>query len=289
MEKKPIPHVTSPVSKKKRKKLRLENEQMRHKLQTQAGAIINFKEELPPEVENVFLSSVLAFEEASQNMKMVSVYEFLGRPEYKKIEELTPEEISAELKRLQQLLEDGQLILDVLDEYDDAIIYKFITEELFLQDTYESLLPGMIRHFTYEAFYPNHKLDIRERVLDFLGDWFERKLDEYSWELNAQFMLPKGIIMQRHAVVQRIKAIFASYIAFSDCKYTLCDVSFEWSEEDRKGLGFAEGNVSFLAVPEHGEPVKMEGPYKLYLSNEGAWWSIYYFVFPGFTWYDEQH
>jgi hypothetical protein len=162
-----------------RSDIQIENDIMRRKLQSEANAIIGIKKDIPPELENIFLRNVLAIEEAGKNIRMTNLYDFLGKPEYKNIAVLQPDEVTIELERLKNLFTDKQVIIDVLDTYDDATIYKFITEELFQQQTYEDIVPGMVRHFVYEEFHPNHKLDIRERAMDFLGDWFERKLDEY--------------------------------------------------------------------------------------------------------------
>lgn len=271
-------------SKDPRKNLQIENEILRMKLQAEAGAIIGIKDDIPPELENAFLQNVIAFEEASKDMPMMAVYDYLGRPEYKKLEALQVHEIEQELNRLKQLLEEKHLILDVLDTYEDGLMYRFITEELFLQQTYETVLPGMIRHFTYEDFHPNHKLDIRERAMDFLGDWFERKMDEHCWELSAEFILPDENVVKLQEVIRKIKTIFAAYKAFHKCQYAIGDISFEWNQQEGKGLGFCEGAVKYQAMLESGEVVPVEGPFKLYMANQGGWWSIFYFIFPGFTW-----
>ena len=264
--------------------LQIENEILRMKLQAEAGAIIGIKDDIPPEIENVFLHNVIAFEEASRDMKMINVYEYLGQPAFRRIDDIPPDDITAALDDMKQLLENKKIILDVLDVYEDAVIYKFITEELFQQQTYETILPGMIRHFTYEDFHPNHRLDIRERTMDFLGDWFERKMDERCWELGTEFVLPDARTFTREEVIQKIKSIFAAWKAFRKCQYAIGDISFEWNEEQAKGLGFCEGAVKYQAVLESGEIVHVEGPFKLYMSNQGGWWSIFYFIFPGFSW-----
>lgn len=267
-----------------RKNLQIENEILRMKLQAEAGAIIGIKEDIPPELENLFLQNVIAFEEASKDMPMVSVYEYLGRPQCRKADELPPNEIEPELDRLKKLLEEKQLVLDVLDTYDSTVMYRFITEELFLQQTYETVLPGMIRHFTYEDFHPNHKLDIRERAMDFLGDWFERKMDEHCWELSPEFVMPDASAVKLQEVIRKIKTIFDSYKAFRKCQYAIGEIGFEFNEQDGRGLGFCEGAVKYQAVLESGEMVPVEGPFKLYMTNQGGWWNIFYFIFPGFTW-----
>lgn len=236
------------------------------------------------ELQDVFLRNVITFEESGGEIKMVEVYEFLGRPPFKKFEEIPPNELALELCYLKQLLEDGKILLDVLDTYEDAAIYRFITEELFCQQTYETILPGMIRHFTYEDFHPNHKLDIRERTMDFLGDWFERKMDEHCWELSPEFVLPDSSVVKREQVIQKIKAIFAASQAFCKCQYAIGEINVEWDERHGKGLGFCEGAVKYQMVLDGGELMAVEGPFKLYLANQGGWWSIFYFIFPGFNW-----
>jgi len=272
-----------------RENLRMENDLLKLKLQAESDAFIESGDDVPPEVENVFLQNVMAFEESSKDVKMISLYDFLGRPEYKPIDTLKPEQIEPELSKLIQMLQHKEVVLDVLDNYEPSAIYRFITEELFLQETYENLLPGMIRHFSYEEFHPNHKLDIRERTMDFLGDWFERKMDDTSWELATEFILPDASKIKREEVVKKFKTIFACYSAFINCQYVIGDISFEWNQANDSGLGYSEGAVKFDAVLESGETVRIEGPFKLYFSNQSGWWSIFYFVFPGFTWQDEQH
>lgn len=270
------------------KDLQSENELLRMKLQTEAGAVIGMKADIPPELENIFLQNVLAFEASTHHVKMVSLYEYLGRPAIKELEELRPDEVGTELARLQSLLAEKHVQFDIMEEYEPSVIYKFITEELFLQQTYETLLPGMIRHFTYEAFHPNHRMEIYERTLDFLTDWFERQLDENSWELSAEFVLPDGNVQSREQVVQKIKSIFACYKTFTRCQYAMGEISYEWDEKKNRGLAYSEGMVKYVGVRENGEEVPVEGPFKFYLSNDNAWWNIFYFNFPGFTWQDEQ-
>lgn len=284
MEKQMDQLLTEQFTDDPRENLHLENEILKLKLQAEAGAIIGGAEDLSPELENIFLQNVIAFEEASKNVSMISVYDFIGQPPYKNLKDLQPHEVEPELNRLKQILQDKEILLDILDTYEPAVIYTFITEELFLQETYETLIPGMLRHFSYEEFHPNHKLDIRERTMDFLGDWFERKMEVNCWELNDEFTLPDETRLTREIVVQKFKTIFANYTAFINCQYAICDISFEWNEEKGRGLGYSEGAVKYGAVLDTGEVTQVEGPFKLYFSNQGGWWNIFYFVFPGFTW-----
>lgn len=77
-------------------------------------------------------------------------------------EELTEEQISKELERIFYILERNYIYLDVLGEYEDRTIYKFITEKLFDYELTEIDFPKLATHFTYEDFCPNPKLDAED-------------------------------------------------------------------------------------------------------------------------------
>lgn len=59
---------------------------------------------LPPDVENEFLRNVQVFEEAWKDVKYVKGYDFIGRPPFRKAEELADEEIESEVKKLHETL-----------------------------------------------------------------------------------------------------------------------------------------------------------------------------------------
>jgi len=264
--------------------LRIENEILKLKLQAETGAFFGGSDNLPAEMEQGFLQNVQQFENAWKDAKQDKVYNLIGKPLFKKEHELSDSEIKIELKRLFDLLEKNNIILAMAEDYGDRVIYKFITEELFEYETDDVQLPGFTKNFNYEEFHPNHKMDIHERAMEFLGDWFEKKFSEHSWELSDPFILSDGIIISKTEVLEKINNVFTFYSSFLNAKYVLAEISFQWDDEKASGLGNAEGDVKYDALLENGELVHFEGPFKLYMSNDGGWWSIFYFVFPGFTW-----
>lgn len=265
--------------------LRIENEILKLKMQAESGAYFseNTKAGLPSEIENEFLRQVQQFEEAWKDVKQVKVYDIIGQPDFIKADELSPPEIENELKKLFTLLEKHNINLDVLGKYEPLIIYRFITEELFEHETDDMQMPGMTKNFIYEEFHPNHKMDIEEKANLFLGHWFEKSFTEYSWELNDPFILFDGRVLTKQEALKKINDCFNCFTRFSECKYAIADISFQMNDEE-KGMGHAEGGVSYMAEMENGEVVKFDGPFKLYMSNEYRSWSIFYFIFPGFTW-----
>ena len=264
--------------------LHIENEILKLKMQAESNAVIVTHEDLPPEIEHQFLKNVQEFEEAWKNAKPIKVYDFIGRPDYRAVNTLKAEEIPLELEQLMNTMKLNNICLHIDGQYDPAIIYRFITEELFEFETDDMRVPGMIQNFTYEEFYPNHTLDIQRRTMDFFEDWFERKFDEFSWELSDVLVLPDGVTLSKHEVLAKIQNVFECYTLFSNVKFALGETSYQFEEEKGTGLGHSEGFVKYSAIMENGEAVLIEGPFKLYMSNECNWWNIFYFVFPGFVW-----
>lgn len=184
---------------------------------------------------------------------------------------------------MEELLEKKSIAVDFIREREDRFKYQFITEELFDQET-DGGFPGMTTNFTYEEFHPDHELDIKDRTDDFMRDWFRMEFNEHSSELGHNFVLANQQILTREETVKKIKTMFDCYKAFKNCKTKVFEIKFELYAETHSGMGHSEGMVKYDAVLENGETVNLEGPFKLYLSYEDGWWSICYFVFPGFEW-----
>ncbi len=55
----------------------------------------------------------------------------IGQPAFPAWDQLDEKQISRELVRLLALMEEKHIVLDCCVDYDDKLIYRFITEELF--------------------------------------------------------------------------------------------------------------------------------------------------------------
>ncbi len=267
--------------------LRIENEFLKIKLKAQYGDSfqMGISADMPLEIENQFLKSMMAFEDEYANAEYVTVFERLGSPEYKSVDELDEVELSNSIKQVLKLLHSNDIKLDILDgPYDDKIIYRFITEELFSIKVESKPLAGMTCNFIYEEFHPNHKADIIKRTHSFLLNWFGRKFTEYCTELSWHCITDEGVQLTREDVVAKMNIFFEAFEQFKDDGYNINNISFELQEDVDRGMGFAEGTLKYDAVLENGEIIHYVGPYKLYLQLEDSWWSIFYFVMPGFKW-----
>jgi hypothetical protein len=268
-------------------KLSIENEIMKMKLQMQFGDdfVMKSNGSLPPELENQFLKQVMAFEEKHDGeVEEVTVFEKIGKPDFKKVDELTSAEVSKELIKVNELMESKGIMLNICDgPYDDAVIYQFITEELFLETVEKESVAGMMCNFIYEEFHLNDKAEITKNTVQFIEHWFTRKFDEHSYELANPMITAEGKVMPLPEVFKKISLFFEAFEDFKNHKFMIGEVSFELHGEDG-GMGHAEGLVKYDAVLDNGEVIHFEGGYKLYMQRQGNWWDIFYFVMPGFIW-----
>jgi hypothetical protein len=163
--------------------LRIENEIRKTKLMLEKGAVfsdVSDHDNLPPEVENEFLRNIEMFDKAFSSAKQISVYDFIGKPDYKKPNEIPDNMIGVELESLVQSLNDNGIALDMLCDVDNRSLYTFITEELFLHEIDDMRVEGMVSHFIYEDFHPNHEYDIRNHASDFVRSFLNKDSDYFT-------------------------------------------------------------------------------------------------------------
>jgi hypothetical protein len=266
---------------------RMENEFLKLKLKAQYGEAFHLESntDLPPEIENEFLKRMIAFEDSHTDAVVSTVYECIGRPAYKSAEELNDIEILGELQRINVILNEHNIILDIRDgPYPDRLIYTFITEELFAEETNSTVDKEIRNHFVYEEFYPNHKAEITKGTHQFLKHWFTCDFDEYATGLNRHIVIPDGRQMSNQEALERMQLFFDAFQGFENDGYTIDEVSFEINPETLIGLGFAEGMLKYDALLEKGEQVHYQGPYKLYMQMDNNYWDIFCFIMPGFDW-----
>lgn len=261
--------------------MRMENGLLQLKLKAELGAETHLSGNIPVWIENEFMKNVLAFEHNYSAAKNFKVSELLGNPQFKQAIELDDQAITEALQDLIALMNKKQMAIDFIGTYEDRTKYKFIVEELLNEEITDAGIPGMIMHFIYEEFHPNHKMDIETKTMKFISAWFRRTTDEIAWELADEIILPTNLLWSKKRVVDKLKQVFNCYSAFSDYTFSIIDINFELNGDI--GMGYAEGAVSYTAVIENHEAISIQGPFKIYFSLEYGWWDIYYFVFPGFN------
>ena len=162
-------------------KLRIENELKKLKLRLEHGAIISDfsdTQSVHPLIENEFLNSIEAFEKSSRNAKPILLYDFIERPDFIPVNDIPDSQISAELDKIMNILNENGIQLDTVCAVEEREIYRFVTEELFVHETDNMRIPGMMTCFIYEEFHPNHEYDLKRYSYEGI-EAFLNKEDEY--------------------------------------------------------------------------------------------------------------
>ena len=171
----------------------MENELLQLKLKAELGVEAHISENTPPSIENIFLKNMLAFEAGLAEAEEIRIFDLIGLPDFIPEAKLDDLSLEAAFNKLMDLMNRKQIALDFLGSYDCRMKYKFITEELFEEKVMNMALPGMIMHFIYEEFHPNHKLDIEEKAEKFISSWFRQEKEHLSFSLADELILPDGI------------------------------------------------------------------------------------------------
>lgn len=253
--------------------LRFENEFRKLKIAMETGAQFYSGKhgdgnELPLQIEKQFLDNIEAFDEALQTAEEVNVFEFLGRPEFKNESELQQNELEDELNNLQEMMFDKGIVCDVIYELDDRVLYKFITEELFLKTTTNIKVPGFICHFIYEEFHPNHREDIKALCMDLLNRFFNNELhDDY-----------RKVEVMHEEIYNELPAFRNS---LSQIRNVVCD---EVSLEISGHLATVNYHLEFDGIVSEGlAPIHFDGTglFKLECDIEGEFWHFTHMMIPG--------
>ena len=229
---------------------------------------------IDPELENDWLRHVYEFEKAFAEHKRIKIYDYIGRPEFRNVIEIPSAEVNSELDRLMEILLQHNIELSTLCEYEDDVIYKFITEELFQLEIDEIRIEGMMTCFIYEEFYPNHEYDLRNHALDFIRDLLSENLRMeffcHLLEHEVEFQGGKHLINDFTMIVMMFRE---SCGPFSIIELNVDEISFSLET----GEATVKGKLSY-----NNSSSKLEGSFELGLNLHEQWWTVSRVVLPGF-------
>lgn len=178
-------------------KIKQEIEVLKQKLVKESGAVIGNSPHnpLPPEVELAWYNHIYNYEQLCKEAGYTTVYEFTGKPEYKKISEIAPADMQSALDSLLELLYDRGVELSYFEDcYPAEKIYRFIIEELFAEQICLYRGPGgnAISMFCYEEFHPNHEYDLTSAT----EDWMDSIFGDRKWHPEwIHFSHEKNIVL----------------------------------------------------------------------------------------------
>ena len=265
--------------------LRLQNEFLKLKMMAESAAHFGSVGNLPPEIENQFLQNVIEFEKQHAASEERKIKDILGNPTFEKEEQLDEAAFTIAYKKLGKLLKKHQIHIDFSRDRTDRFKYQFITGELFEHETNLFSIEGMITHFSYEEFYPDHELDISETAQKFLSDFLEQSLDADTYYISEEIAEPDGKIVKKEDFMKRFEAMYEATSAFINTSFEIVQTEFELQEDKDgiSGMGFSEGRIQYEMIFQNGERKKIDGPFKIYFSREWETWNIFFFYLAGFN------
>ncbi|MBL0340870.1 MAG: hypothetical protein IPP71_08060 [Bacteroidetes bacterium] len=239
--------------------LRFENEFLQAKIAAEYGGMNGGNENTPPEILNAFLKNIIEFEESMKDAKEVLLYDYIGRPEFKKEEELTNEQVKVELELMNDILFVHNIAYDNIHPAEDRQLYKFVTEELFQQTISDRPISGMTTNFIYEEFHPYHVADTYERCEEFIKMFFS---DTFKEKIQSCF--PKSI-----KNLAELCNFHNAFEEFRNVNYKFSDAVVEPDQCVRKAT------ISFDAVTSVGtKPIHFSGEAVFELEYKYDWWSV---------------
>lgn len=255
--------------KKTRDELRFDNELRKIKLNLEKGAIfkkVGDPNDLPPEVEKLWLDQIEKFEEMFRMDDMIPVYDFIGQPTFIKESELGDDALPGKLKELEEILLRYNIVCDKICDVDDRDFYKFITEEIFIGKVANAMVPGMLLHFIYEEFHPNPELDIMD-----LCDMFTRHFFSDDLKLYSEYITDKYI--RNNDALMSFRNAFESFdnFEFSDLTFNI-----------NTSLATVNFTCSFDGYINRGSsPMHFEGNGQIDLEFINDSWNLIMIMLPG--------
>lgn len=260
--------------------LHAENNLLKLKLGVEYGMHMEDLSELSPALQNEWLKSVYAFEQSFKNGKRVKVYDYIGRPTFCKWDTLTSDQTRTELQRLELIMENNSVELDCICKYDDAVIYRFITEELFQHEMDDMRVTGMTYHFTYEEFHPNHDYDLRDYSRRYVEAIMTRPWDEeYDGMHLAASVLFSGHEHDRRSISSIIRTFQEAHGVLTIERMHITQVSIDTNVTKAD----VNANLCVTGKMRDGHNIRYEGNCALHFTRSDDYWFIGDFHIPGFS------
>ena len=162
--------------------LKSENDFLKLKMMLEHGAQFGSAKDLPPEIENEFLRSVMEYEKQFEKGERIKVFDKLGRPKhFKPVKEISDTDIENEWIVLLEFMRQKGIELSVCSpNVGPRELYRFATEELFEVETDNINMPGMMTCFIYDEFHPDYVYDNSRIAVDNCINYFFDKSSFYD-------------------------------------------------------------------------------------------------------------
>lgn len=202
------------MAKRKKKsdtELTTENELLKLKMMAEFGGDFAGSEHLPPEVEHIFLKQISKFHQLHDKAEMVKIYDFIGAPLYNHVHDLSDKEIKKELKKLLALLRKKGIVVETLGGAGDKEMYRFVTEEIFMQQIQNIRMPNWTIHMLYEEFHPSDEFDIKNQCGTALAFLFDKSFITADFIFLDEMKSHLGLGMEKEELIEKIDTFKLGY------------------------------------------------------------------------------
>lgn len=260
--------------------LRASNAVLKLKLELEHGMKSYQCDGLNPELENQWLNYIYRHEQLHQSCGRVTVYDYIGRPPFTAIENLEREQVTAELERLMAIMRTNGVQLDCICEYDDSVIYTFLTRELFTEEMDNIHMPGLVNHFTYEDFHMNNQYELERIGVDLIKSIYNH---EWRAEYDSIWV---GAAVKCNGVEHDFHG-FSSVIMGFQRRYAFLEIHElninEVSVDENNGTGQMSASLSFISQPQSQQPALQKGECLINYRKdpESGYWHVVDIRMPG--------
>jgi len=218
---------------KRRKKsdteITTENELLKLKMMAEFGGDFTGSENLPPEVEHLFLKQINRFHQLHDKAGMIKIYDFIGAPLYNHVHDLSDKEIKKELKKLLTLLAKKGIVVETLSGVGNKEMYRFVTEEIFKQEIQDIRMPNWTIHMLYEEFHPSDEFEIKHQCGAALAFLFDKHFIHADFIFLDEMKSSLGLGMEKEELIEKIDTYKLGYnqMVFIGAEFKEVDLDLE--------------------------------------------------------------
>jgi predicted HicB family RNase H-like nuclease len=211
-----------------------ENEFLKLKMMAEFGGNFMGSENLPADVENMFLKQIMSFHKRQNDAKLVPIYKYIGEPEYNHVNDLSEKEVTRDLKKIMRLLKKYNIGLEVLAPTPEREIYRFITEELFKHEIEDTKVKGWVNQFIYEEFHPNAEYDVKNAVHFALLSLFDKEAAFFHEQFSETMKDRLGLSTDSEELREKIEAFQSQFYNVTLVHYDFVRVSVDRENKTAK-------------------------------------------------------
>ena len=206
-----------------------ENELMKLKMMAEFGGDFAGSENLPPDIENMFLKQINKFHQLHDTAEMVKIYDFIGAPLYDHVHDLSAKEITRDLKKLKKLLNKKGIMVETLSGVGDKEMYRFVTEEVFKQEIQNIRIPNWTIHLIYEEFHPSDEFDIKNQCGLAMAFIFDKSFITADFVFMDEMKNAIGLSMEKEELIEKIDTYKLGFnqMAFTGAEFVNIEIDQE--------------------------------------------------------------